>query len=104
MVTVYGASDDLIEIDGDIREEFPYDGEETYLAFSDGTVLSIFYAHSGVWRIAALQTGRDSIVSIVQAESISEDAYSDRARVENVRNITFVVKGTEFARRIPQNS
>jgi len=40
MLKVYGASDDLIEIKGDIREEFSrYDSEGDYLAFSDGTVL-----------------------------------------------------------------
>jgi superfamily I DNA/RNA helicase len=40
-ITVYGASDDLIEIEGDIREEFswiPGDDETRLLVFFDGTL------------------------------------------------------------------
>ena len=58
-VLVYGASDDLIEIEGDLSEEFNPSGnnEMCYLAFSDGTVLSVAYDRSGVWRINRVQAG-----------------------------------------------
>lgn len=58
-ITVYGASDDLIEIDGDIREEFPYiehqstDGGADLIAVSDGTVLRIEFTRAGTWSIRA---------------------------------------------------
>ncbi len=44
-VTVYGASDDLVEIEGDIRDElYASDNNPAHLAFSDGTVLSVEYS------------------------------------------------------------
>jgi hypothetical protein len=78
-VTIYGASDDLIELEGDIREEFNAldldDG--ALLAFSDGTVLRIGYSDNGVWRISpVVSVGH---VSIDQAPEDDEDNYSDRA-------------------------
>ena len=60
-VTVYGASDDLIEVEGDINEEFnprsDDDGALSYLAFSDGTVLSVEYGKGGIWRVNRVVTG-----------------------------------------------
>lgn len=58
--TITGASDDLIELDGQIREEFSHyarddDDQGCLLAFSDGTLLSIKY--DGVWRIARMAKG-----------------------------------------------
>lgn len=56
-VTIYGASDDLIELDGDIYEEFTAsDGEPNLIAFSDGTLLEVTYTDAGIWRINALST------------------------------------------------
>lgn len=61
---VYGASDDLVEIDGDFTEEFgAYDREENdpkIVAMSDGTVLACFYPKNqglGVWGIKVLNAG-----------------------------------------------
>lgn len=60
--TITGASDDLIELDGQIREEFSHygydDDQGCLLAFSDGTLLSIKYDDDGIWRIARLATGK----------------------------------------------
>lgn len=60
--TITGASDDLIEIDGQIREEFPHnpydnDSKEALLAFSDGTLLGILYDSDGIWRVKRLVAG-----------------------------------------------
>lgn len=93
-ITVYGASDDLIEIDGDLSEEFSAidqapDGD--LLAFSTGTVLRIRYGSGGVWRITHV-TG--PTVPIVQAPEDDEDNYSDRATVEGA---TWVVFGSGIA-------
>jgi hypothetical protein len=58
MIEIYGSSDDLVEIEGGIDEEFPADGAGPhYLAFSDGTLLSIDYGREGIWRINRLATG-----------------------------------------------
>jgi len=54
MIKVYGASDDLVVIEGDINEEFSFYSEEEqsrFLAFSDGTLLTVRYDSDGIWRI-----------------------------------------------------
>lgn len=81
-ITVYGASDDLIEVEGDITEEFPYrdDNDDNLLAFSNGTVLRIRFDAAGVWRISPVMVGA-GLVDIVQAPEGDEDNYSDRATV-----------------------
>lgn len=59
-ILIYGASDDLVEVEGAIREEFSYgddEAEHDLLAFSDGTLLSIKYANDGCWRIGRLVAG-----------------------------------------------
>lgn len=54
-ITITGASDDLIEVDGDICEEFAISSEDAadgvVLAISDGTLLNVFYDDDGIWRI-----------------------------------------------------
>jgi len=57
-VEVTGASDDLIEVDGAIREEFSaYNSEGDYLAFGDGTVLRVVYDQDGIWRVSRVVAG-----------------------------------------------
>jgi hypothetical protein len=59
---VYGASDDLIEIEGDMQGEvgcYSQPEQGVLLMFSDGTVLSVKYNGrvSGVWAISLLKEG-----------------------------------------------
>lgn len=100
MITVSGASDDLIEIDGDIREEFGYrfDGDEDgdLLAFSDGTVLRIEYTDAGVWRIKPVTLG-SALLTVHPASEDDEENYSDRATLKGP--ITWVVHGIAIAKR-----
>ncbi|SNR32992.1 hypothetical protein [Blastococcus mobilis] len=94
-IVITGASDDLIEIDGDITEEFYGNDEDgDLLAFSDGTVLRISYTRSGVWRIVPITTG-PGFVGITQAPEGDEDNYTDRAEVTDA---TWVVHGKAIAR------
>ena len=98
-ITVYGASDDLIEVEGDISEEFPYKGDDEQedrgdlLAFSDGTILRITFTASGVWRIAPVVLGTAHL-NIEQAPENDEDNYTDRAVLIGVE---WVVQGTNYA-------
>jgi hypothetical protein len=94
-ITVYGASDDLIEIEGDIREEF-HPGDEsapTYLAFSTGAALSIRYTDEGIWRVTPVSSHG---LSIEQAPADDDANYTDRAHIEG--DIKWVVGGQQFAR------
>lgn len=63
---VYGASDDLIEIEGDVRgESSPAyssgdDEEPALLIFSDGTILSVVYGkptNGGIWAVNLVRQG-----------------------------------------------
>ena len=57
-VKIYGASDDLIEIEGDMRDELCHSGDEpVLLGFSDGTILRVWYDEDGIWRIIRVSGG-----------------------------------------------
>jgi hypothetical protein len=95
-ITIYGASDDLIEVDGDISEEFTlHHAGETgdLLAFSDGTVLRIGITHAGIWRIHPIVRGSAELTIEQFAES--DDAnYTDRATLSGA---VWVVHGVDHA-------
>lgn len=98
MITVTGASDDLIEIAGDILEEFPYDDSDDgdFLAFSDGTVLKIRLASEGdgIWRITPIARGTGTLV--IDQAGQDDSRYSDRADLDG--NIRWVVHGRCYAK------
>jgi hypothetical protein len=82
-VTIYGASDDLIEVEGDLREEFyALDEGGMSLAFGDGTILDVRYDDHGIWRITRGFVGS---ASFEKQEALGDDgnredgkpAYSD---------------------------
>lgn len=96
-VEIYGASDDLIEIDGDIREEFnPTDGEMGYLGFSDGTILGIIYSREGIWRITLIVEGMATYE--LKQGTDSEDNYTDRATLTLGDDIEWVLFGDQYAK------
>lgn len=54
---VTGASDDLIELRGELYEEFSsYDCNNGVIAFSDGTILNVRY-DDGIWRFNLISKG-----------------------------------------------
>ncbi len=84
-LTVYGASDDLIEIEGDIRDEFGYYSDDpATIVFSDGTVASIAYGadDKATWSIEIHERGTAECV-LTKATDEDKD-YSDRFTVEGV--------------------
>lgn len=98
-LTIRGASDDLIELDGDISEEFgaSYNNDQgDLLALSDGTVLRIVYSNSGVWRITPVARGTAEL-TIDQAPEGDDDRYTDIATLTG--DIRWVVRGAEIAKR-----
>ena len=104
-VRVYGASDDLIEVEGDLREEFnAYDLEDgAVLAFSDGTVLRAVYDDDGCWRLTRLAEGR-GLMRKIEAFDLADEGlkhpgtdvpgYSDLVTLE--ADIEWVVFGPTF--------
>ena len=69
---VTGASDDLIEIEGEIREEFSaWDCRNGILTFSDGTLLDVAYDVNGLWRFNI--TYRGSLFDRKEEGSLTDD-------------------------------
>ena len=86
---VYGASDDLIEFDGDVHGEVGCygtdDSEDKPIAFfSDGTVLKIAYCLNvpGVWGIAVLRKGT-LFDKIDPCDDEDADPHSDLAHFKD---------------------
>jgi hypothetical protein len=96
-VTIYGASDDCIEIEGDIKDEiYANDDASTKLAFSDGTVLSVNYDRDGLWKVYRLVEG-SATMERFEATDPDSDEYSDRVTLTG--DIQWVVGGT-FMKRV----
>lgn len=90
-IKLYGASDDLIEVEGDIREEFdPNYDDPSVLAFSDGSIIKAVYDKEGVWRFSPLIRGT-AAYSIVQDKV---DGDSDVVTLDG--DITWVLFGAEW--------
>lgn len=87
---VYGASDDLIEFEGDVSGECGgHDGEDaggkgTLLIFDDGTILEVKYgkAKLAVWQVVCVKPGAlfDRIDPCFDSNA---DPYSDVAHFKN---------------------
>jgi hypothetical protein len=95
-VIVYGASDDLIEIEGDLREEFNWiakDGETRLLAFSDGTLLRVWYDQDGIWRLSRVASGSARFEKV---EGDVEKDTPDKVKLSGVE-IKWVVFGEQMA-------
>lgn len=79
---IYGCSDDLIEVEGDVRGEGGHFDQDSLLACSDGTILSMHYGKpdpmGGVWAITVLRQG-ELFDHLLVCYSDSADPYSDIA-------------------------
>lgn len=98
-ITVRGSSDDLIEIEGDIVEEFNWyssedPDDERVLAFSDGTLLRVAYDKDGLWHFNRLMAGSAVL------EKIEGDVEADRGDVIHLTgDIKWVTFGDSWAKR-----
>ena len=64
-IKIYGASDDLVEVEGGIREEFnPSGNDPSYLIVSEGSVFKIVYDDDGIWRVNRIITGTAEVSKV----------------------------------------
>lgn len=69
---ITGASDDLIEIRGELYEEFSsYECQNGGMALSDGTILNVNYDDYGIWRFAPIIKG--DLFESIELGSVDED-------------------------------
>ncbi len=79
MLKVYGASDDLIEIEGDFSAEVndtQADGTKV-LAFSDGSMIEVNYNEAGLWHFDIRIEGTSKPKKTFWATDSDGDNYSD---------------------------
>ncbi len=95
---IYGASDDLIELEGQIVEEFNvFLGDEpVLLGMSDGTLLRVVRPH-GVWRFTEIRRGPRTMLFIDQCPEDHETRYSDEVYLTGAQ-ISWVLCGTHLAK------
>lgn len=73
---VTGASDDLIEIGGELEEELnAYDCLDGTMAFSDGTLLTVDYSKEGIWRFTPVYKG--NLFNKILQGSVNEDTNDE---------------------------
>lgn len=60
-VKVYGASDDLVEIEGHVTDELDGGDEPTYVRFTNGTYIAIRHGDEGIWRARVIDQGRGKV-------------------------------------------
>lgn len=95
MQKIYGYSDDLIELEGDITKEIPHDTYRScYLLFSTGTVLKTNF-YNGYWRFTAIKEGRSEI-SYSYEKPNSEIVYLRSERIDWVIVCTNIIKADGF--------
>lgn len=95
-VLIYGASDDLIELEGDLYEEFYANTDsdnKNYIAFSTGAVVTIEYDDDGIWKIRLINKGDG--VDISQCPPEQDEIYTDTAEIFG--QVKWAVCGTEYA-------
>lgn len=96
MIKIFGHSDDLIEVKGDILKEFyVHNGYWRLVTASNGVLLRIQLTDAGVWRIQPL-AGADRVV-VVQAPEDDEDNYFDIATIAG--DVEWVACGNDWASR-----
>jgi hypothetical protein len=97
-ITLYGASDDLIEIESTSfpDEEFNvYSPESSLLiAVSDGTWFRVRYDEDGIWRFTPVMLG-SSVVDIVPG--VDDHKHSDVVILRG-EDLHWVVLGSQIAK------
>ena len=73
--TVTGHSHDVIELEGDLCDEFypGYEDQKGTIGFSDGTLLHYEYDSDGIWRFKPIVKG--SLFDRIELGSVSEDTF-----------------------------
>lgn len=87
---VYGASDDLIEFEGDVSGEVMIASGPSLLTFSDGTILTINYGANdlAIWKIVILKEG-PLLKGVDICTDEDADVYSDVAHFADGLKMAF---------------
>ena len=83
-VTIYGYSDDLVEIENSQYKEDEIDCYDKAIRFYfvDGTIISICYAQGGVWKITHEAIGK-AWYELTRCEDDDDNTYSDVFKIDS---------------------
>lgn len=96
-VELYGASDDLIEIEGAIIEEFNVSRPEALIATSSGELIEIKMSNvDGFWHASVLRASQDVPAQVVSAPDADDHVL---AKVDASSGWVALVKHVELARK-----
>lgn len=71
---IYGASDDLIEVEGDAQEEFNHFSKEpAFLHLGTAAVVKCQYANDGIWRLEVVRIVMDARIVSFKTGSAEGD-------------------------------
>jgi len=94
---IYGASDDLIEVEGDISEEANhYDATRVIIKASDGTQARITY--DGEWKISVEVEGEKYLNLIHSVGDESEHIYEDAKGCSSYSDVLLLDDGIEWVK------
>lgn len=95
---IYGASDDLIELDGAISEEYGTDNAK--VECSDGTKFEIKYI--GEWKVANLQKGSEfkQLIESVGDNSDHTDEYVNCSSYSDIVVLSGLIDWVKINRKI----
>lgn len=101
-IIIYGASDDLIEVESTSfrAEEFnvllDLPNQSVLLAVSDGTVLRVRYDEDGIWRFTPVVVGSASVdIKVCPTDDLKD--YTDHVTLTG-DDLRWVVYGLEIAK------
>lgn len=94
VIVITGGGDDIIEVAGDLDEEFTYqdEAEGDLIAFSDGTLIRVRFDNEGSWRITPIAYGKATLT----IEQTVGDGGTDRAVL--VGAVNWVIQATAYHR------
>ena len=72
---IYGASDDLIELEGNINDELGGGEEPYYLLFNDGSLIEIVYDEDGLWAVNRVRAGTAEVERLIAPDREAQKGY-----------------------------
>lgn len=96
---VYGYSDDLLEIEGDLfYDEVCLAGDSVQLAFSNGLLVEFIYCESATWQFHILSNPNNIPFTKMELGEAEEQGYSEHLIIEG--HIEWcVVVGEEISKK-----
>lgn len=93
---LYGYSDDLIEVEGDIYEEFPYLDDWTDVIFSNGVHAQVYLGEN--WMIRVLDANGNDVTHYT-ADTEEAKSYGSYTELLAVEDAEWVIVGKKVNKR-----